>query len=149
MKIHLIIDEQYDETEIHIYAKEYSEAVEQLMQQLKVSKTPEVIDGYIGQEIHMLKIADVFTVFAEGTKVYLQTDEQEFEAKKKLYEIEELCARDFVRVSKSTLVNLKKISSIQLGLLGSTQVLLENGVSVPISRKYMKQLKQKLGIGRE
>lgn len=149
MKIHLIIDEQYDETEVHIYAKHYSEAIEKLMQQLNKAKALDLIDGYIGQEIHMLKIADIFSVFAEGAKVYLQTDEQEFETKKKLYELEELFARDFVRVSKSALVNVKKISSIQLGLLGATQVLLENGVSVHISRKYLKELKAALGIGRE
>lgn len=149
MKIHLIIDEKYDETEVHIYAKDYSEAVEKLMQQLKSTGSPDVIDGYIGQEIYMLKLSDIYTVFAEGAKVYLQTDEQEFEAKKKLYEIEELFTKDFVRVSKSMLVNVKKISSIQLGLLGATQVLLENGVSAHISRKYLKELKTALGIGKE
>ena len=150
MKIHLIINDQLEETEIHIHAKEYNEQIEQLMRQLHSStKVVDRIDGYVGQEIYMLKLEDIYTIYADGAKVYLQTDEQEFETKKKLYELESLYEQEFARVNKSTLVNIKKISSIQLGLIGATEVLLDNGVSVHISRKYLKELKAKLGIGKE
>lgn len=149
MKIHLIINSDLEKTEVHIHAKEYNETIEQLMRQLQTATSPTMIDGYLNQEIHMLKIEDIYSIYAEGTKVYLQTEEQEFEAKKKLYELEDQFAKDFVRVNKSTLVNLNKIASIQVATLGATQLLLDNGASVHISRKYLKELKQHLGIGKE
>lgn len=148
MKIHLVINKELEATEIHIHAKEYNEQIEQLMRQLQSTQTPKLIDGYLKQEIHMLKITEIYSIYAEGPKVYLQTEEQEFESKKKLYELEIQLAKDFVRVNKSTLINLNKIASIQLAVIGSTQVLLDNGVSMHISRKYLKQLKELLGIGR-
>lgn len=148
MKIHLVINNELEETEIHIHAKEYNEQIEQLMRQLHSTQVSKMIDGYLKQEIHMLKIDGIYSIYADGSKVYLQTEEQEFEAKKKLYELETQLVKDFVRVNKSTLINLNKIASIQLATIGTTQVLLDNGVSIHISRKYLKELKVQLGIGR-
>lgn len=148
MKIHLTINSELQETEIHIHAKEYNEQIEKLMKQLQATQSS-IIDGYFQQEIHMLKISDIYSIYAEGSKVFLQTEEQEFESKRKLYELEDQLAKDFARVSKSTLVNINKIASIQMVKIGSTELLLDNDVSIHISRKYLKELKRQLGIGRE
>ncbi|MGM7634419.1 LytTR family DNA-binding domain-containing protein [Bacillus sp. Hm123] len=147
MKIHLTINHELEETEIHIHAKEYNGQIDQLMKQLQAAQTT-MIDGYLQQDIHLLKISDIYSIYAEGAKVFLQTEEQEFESKRKLYELEAQLAKDFVRVSKSTLVNINKIASIQMGKIGATELLLENDVSIHVSRKYLKELKQQLGIGR-
>ncbi|MEC1179663.1 LytTR family DNA-binding domain-containing protein [Metasolibacillus meyeri] len=151
MKIQLTINSALEETEIHIHAKVYNEQVEQLMKQLQASQTMQmnVLDGYLQQEIYLLKINDIFSIYAGGTKIYLQTDEQEYESKRKLYELEAQLAKDFVRVNKSTLVNIHKISSIQMGKIGTTQLLLENDTNIPVSRKYLKDLKRHLGIGKD
>ncbi|KOS69203.1 response regulator [Lysinibacillus contaminans] len=148
MKIHLTINSELQETEIHIHAKEYNEQIEKLMKQLQATQST-MIDGYIQQEIYMLKISDIYSIYAEGAKVFLQTEEQEFESKRKLYELEMQFAKDFARVSKSSLVNINKIASIQMGKIGSTELLLDNDVSIHVSRKYLKDLKRQLGIGRE
>lgn len=151
MKIQLTINQALEETEVHILAKEYNEQIEKLMKQLQASQTTQatVLDGYLQQEIHLLKITDIYSIYAEESRVFLQTDEQEYESKRKLYELEELLSKDFVRVNKSTLVNVHKISSIQMGKIGTTQLLLENDVAIHVSRKYLKELKLHLGIGRE
>lgn len=148
MKIHLTIHHELEETEVHIQAKEYNEQIERLMQQLQASQTT-MLDGYFQQEIHLLKISDIYSIYAEDAKVFLQTNEHEFESKRKLYELEAQLSKDFVRVSKSTLVNIHKISSIQMGKIGTTQLLLENDVTIHVSRKYIKELKRHLGIGRD
>jgi len=148
MKIHLTINNALEETEIHIHAKEYNEHIEKLMKQLQAAQTT-MLDGYLQQEIHLIKITDIYSIYAEGAKVFLQTEEQEFESKRKLYELEAQLAKDFARVSKSTLVNINKISSIQMGKIGSTELLLDNDVSIHVSRKYLKELKRHLGIGRD
>lgn len=147
MKIQLNIDSKFEEVEVHICAKEYTEQVEQLMKQLQTSKI-NAVDGYVEQDIHMIKIQDIYYIYAEDSKVYLQTVEQEFESKRKLYELESMLAYQFVRVSKSMLINMDKIASIQVGAIVSTEVVLEDESSVHVSRKYLKELKSRLGIGR-
>lgn len=145
MKIHLHVDETVKQIEIHIYTPEYNSKVEKMLQQLK-HPTSETIIGYVHQDIHVIKLEDVYAVHSEGAKVYLQTEELEYIAKHKLYEIEEQYTKTFVRINKSTLINLHKLQSIQ-NKLGMTYCLLNNEISFPISRSYLKQLKTKLGIG--
>lgn len=151
MKIQLTINSEIEETEIHIFAKEYNEQLERLMKHLQAvqSSQTNVLDGYLQSEIHLLKLSDIYCIYSEDSRVYLQTDEMEYESKRKLYELEEQLAKDFVRVNKATLVNIHKISSIQMGKIGHTQLLLENEASIHVSRKYLKDLKRHLGIGRE
>lgn len=151
MKIHLNINSALEETEVHIYAKEYNEQVERLMKQLQAAQANQsnVLDGYLQQEIHLLKITDIYSIYAEDSRVFLQTEEMEYESKRKLYELEAQLAKDFVRVNKSTLVNVNKITSIGMGKIGTTQLQLDNDVTIHVSRKYLKELKQHLGIGRD
>ncbi|MDH5161679.1 LytTR family DNA-binding domain-containing protein [Heyndrickxia oleronia] len=148
MQIKLIIDEKIEETEIQIHANTFTDEIEQIMKFLKSSKT-EVIDGYLQQEIYMLKVSDIFFVYSEGAKVYFQTDEDEYESKLKLYEVEEILEKDFVRVNKSTLVNISKISFMKMEKIGMMQLVMENGTTAHVSRKYLKKLKKRLGIGRD
>lgn len=148
MKLHLKLEEQYKEVEVHIFAETYNTEVEQLMKLLKAPKTS-IIDGYSDTEIRMLKVEDIYTIYVENAKVYFQTEEEEFESKRKLYEIETLFEQQFVRVNKSMLVNLSKIISIQMGILSTPEIVLENGTTVHVSRKYFKLLKEKLRIGRD
>jgi len=151
LKIQLTINNAIEETEVHIVAKEYNEQIERMMKQLQATQTTQasVLDGYLQQEIHLLKISDIYSIYAEDSRVFLQTDEQEYESKRKLYELEEQLVKDFVRVNKSTLVNVHKISSIKMGKIGTTQLLLDNDATIHVSRKYLKDLKRHLGIGRD
>lgn len=145
MKIHLHVEDDIEQIEVHIYTPQYDSEIEKILQQLK-QPTSATIIGYIEQDIHVLKLEDVYAVVSEGAKVYLQTEELEYIAKQKLYEIEEQYRKTFVRVNKSTLINLNKLQSIQ-NKLGMAYCLLNNEVSFPISRTYLKLLKSKLGIG--
>ncbi|WP_170061458.1 LytTR family DNA-binding domain-containing protein [Rummeliibacillus pycnus] len=148
MKVQVTLDDKYEEIEVNINARSFDEEVHQLMNKLK-TPTTSVIDGYIDQEIRMLKVVEIYTVYVEEGKVYFQTDEEEYQSKKKLFEIEKLFENQFARVNKSMLVNVDHIRSFQLNILGSTELILHNGATVHISRKFLKDLKKKLGIGRE
>ena len=148
MKVQLTVHEQYKEIEVHVFTNTYTDEVEQLMKTLKSPKTT-IIDGYNATEIRMLKLEDIFTIYVEDGKVYFQTAEEEFESKRKLYELETLLESSFVKINKSTLVNLSKIVSIQMGIVSTPQLLLDNETTVHVSRKYFKLLKEKLMMGRE
>lgn len=105
MKFHLHIDEVYKEPEVHIYAAAYTEAIEQLMKQQKAPSQAALI-GYLNEDIHVLKVEDIYAVVTEDGKIYLHTERDEYESKYKLYEIEETYPETFARINKSTLINL-------------------------------------------
>lgn len=147
MKIHLHIEHQLMEVEVHVHAPEYNEQVAQLMKKLNQSTTNDTIAGYSNGDIHLIKMQDVYSIYSEQGKVFIQTDEQELEVKQKLYEPEERFSSQLLRVNKATLVHFKKIASIQSKVLGNPQLTLENGVTIPISRNYFKALKEAFGLG--
>lgn len=70
---------------------------------------------------------------------------REFETRQKLYELEAaLKEKRFLRISKSTLVNLMKIKAIKPALNGRFTALLYSGEETVISRKYVPELKKAL-----
>ena len=53
---------------------------------------------------------------------------------------------DFMRVSKSIIVNLRKIESVEAVFNGMLQLRMKNGSKEYVSRTYLPQMKKYLGI---
>lgn len=86
MKFHLHIDEAYKEPEVHIYAAAYTEAIEQLMKQQKAPSQAALI-GYLNEDIHVLKVEDIYADVTEDGKMNLHTERDEYESKYNFYEM--------------------------------------------------------------
>jgi DNA-binding LytR/AlgR family response regulator len=101
---------------------------------------------YKGSEIHRVAPTDVFYIETVDNKTFLYCEENVYEIKQKLYELEELKMKDFLRISKSTIVNLSKIKSLIPSMSGRLEAVLSNGERVVISRQYVSVLKKNLGM---
>jgi len=73
------------------------------------------------------------------------TENDVFQVKYKLYELEEILPSNFVRVSKSTILNINKIYSIDKNIVSSSIVqFYKTHKQVYVSRYYYKQLREQL-----
>lgn len=82
----------------------------------------------------------------EGGAVQVHTADDMYSISAKLYELEEMLPRYFARVSKSSILNTKKIYSITKNLSASSIVEFQNSYKkVYVSRYYYKMLKELLG----
>ena len=91
---------------------------------------------------------DLFYAESVDDRVFLYTASDSYEIRMKLYELEDLLKnKRFLRISKSMLVNLMKISSVRPALNGRFSAILKNDEEVIISRKYVPALKQVLKGG--
>lgn len=105
------------------------------------------ITAFSQNEIVKLNSNDIFYFESVDNKVYAYCENSVFDVKQKLYELEELYSRqDFVRISKAMIVNISKIRKIVPMFNGRLEALLNNGEKVVISRQYVPELKNKLGI---
>jgi DNA-binding LytR/AlgR family response regulator len=102
--------------------------------------------AYVGNEIHRVSPSDIFYIETVDNKTFLYCESDVYEAKQKLYELEELRMTDFLRISKSVIVNLSKIKSLAPSMSGKLEATLKNGERVVISRQYVNELKKNLGI---
>lgn len=98
--------------------------------------------------IVMIEPKDVYYFEAVDDKVFVYCEKRMCEIRRKLYELEQQFENtDFLRVSKSVIVSLDKISRLTPSFNGRFEAVLDNGERVIISRQYVPALKKKLGIG--
>ena len=111
----------------------------------KVRRT--MLVAYKDEEIHRISPNDVFYIESLDNKTLLYCEREVYESRQKLYELEEaLALGDFLRVSKSAILNLRKIKSLIPAFSGRLEAILRNNARVPISRHYVRELKNTLGI---
>lgn len=91
-------------------------------------------------EIDWIEAADYYACLHVGARSHL--------LRRSMAELEEdLDPSEFCRVHRSSIVNLDRVKGLRLGQDGEYEVLLENGASVRLSRRYRKQLAGRLGLG--
>ena len=104
-------------------------------------------EAFYENEIVQLDSKEVYYFESVDNKVYACCEKKVFEIKQKLYELEEIYKQtDFVRISKSMIVNISKVSKIVPMFNGRLEGVLCNGEKVIITRQYVANLKKKLGL---
>ena len=92
-----------------------------------------------------IAVSDIYYFESVDGKTFLYTKDQVYETSYRIYELESMLRpKNFLRVSKSMLLNLMKIRSIQSALNGRFAAVLLSGEEVIISRSYVKGLKAAL-----
>lgn len=97
-----------------------------------------------GTEFYVAK-RDILFFESEGDRIYARTVDKKYYTESKLFELEDLMPCYFVRISKSTIVNVKAISSLRREVTGSGEVTFKNcDHRVYFSRGYYKKLREKI-----
>ena len=92
-----------------------------------------------------IAVSDIYYFESVDGKTFLYTKDQVYETSYRIYELESMLRpKNFLRVSKSMLLSLMKIRSIQSALNGRFAAVLLTGEEVIISRSYVKGLKAAL-----
>lgn len=103
------------------------------------------LSGLMEGRQYEIPITDVLFIESVDNRTFFYTAKQAFETKRRLYELEtDLREKSFLRISKSSVVNLMKINSIKPALNGRLRAVLSNGEEIIISRKYVPDLKNTL-----
>lgn len=100
-----------------------------------------------GGGICLVETAEIYYFESVDDRVFAYVKDDVAEVKRKLYELEErLAGDDFIRISKSMILNLSKVKRFAPYMGGRFEALLENGEKVLISRQYVPELKKVLGL---
>lgn len=145
MKITILAPEPGQEDEIIIRCHQLDDKLMDVIYSLKVSANK--IAAFSEEGITMLLPKDVFYFESVDNKVFAYCEKQVYEVRKKLYELEsDLSGTDFLRISKSVIVDLSKIRNLSPSFNGRLEALLRNGEKIIISRQYVPALKKKLDL---
>lgn len=145
MKITILPPEPGQEDEIIIRCSQLDDRLMALIQALKAEKLR--LTAYSDTGITIIDPKDVYYFEAVDNKVFAYCEKQVYEVRKKLYELEnELANTDFLRISKSTIVDLSKVLHLSAAFNGRLEARLKNGEKIMISRQYVPNLKKMLGL---
>lgn len=97
-------------------------------------------------ERYLCKLDDIYYVESVDKKTFIYTKSECYQTKKRLYELEGELNMNFLRCSKSMIVNIRKIKFVRSELNGRMCAQLLNGEAIVISRSYVKDLKNRLGL---
>ena len=151
MKVQLFVSKDYKESRADIYTDKLTENIQKAILllengQLDNHDTNSILPVKNGSDIILLDFEDIYMIRVEQKQTKVYDDKNEFIIKKALYKIEDNLDSDFVRISKSTIVNLRKIRRVAPSLKGMMFIELENGLKDNISRKYLSDFKKALDL---
>lgn len=96
-------------------------------------------------EVYKFPISDFLWIEVFGDYTTIHTKNTEITIRKTLQTIEsELPTSQFVRVSRNTLVNLQAIIKVESSFSGNMTAYISETQTIHISRKYWKNLKQRI-----
>ena len=154
MKVQLFVSKDLEEPYAEIYTDVLTDNIQKAMVLLE-NETEEEEEGTVdnsilavkkGQDIVLLDFEDIFMIRVEDKQTKVFTENKDYLVKKPLYQIEESLDSNFVRVSKTTIVNLRKIRRVAPSLRGMMFIELKNGLKDNISRKYLADFKSALDL---
>lgn len=146
MKVNLFVSKDIEEPYADIHTDELTDNITKAMSILESDDSNDMLAVKKGSDIALLEFSDVFMLRVEDKQVKVYTEKSEYLIKKPLYQVEETLSSDFVRISKTTIVNLRKIERVAPSLKGMMFIQLKNGLKDNISRKYLPDFKQALDL---
>jgi len=143
MKIKIEIDENLIEEEIVIRGKCLTEEMTAVQKAVsEVLSRKQTLTFYKNEVEFYIPLEDILFFETEEGVIRAHTVSDVYTVKYKLYELERVLPRNFIRVSKSTILNVAKIYSVERNLTASSVAsFMGTHKQVYISRYYSKALK--------
>ena len=144
MKCYTYIEKEHDE-EVIIYAHEKNQMVIDIE---KIVKSASVeLKGSYNDEIVIINPIDVCCFISEANRVYALVGDKRYQIKYRLYQLEEMeINNNFIKINQSCYANIKRIKKFESTISGALKVIFKNGYVDYISRRELKNVKERLGL---
>lgn len=143
MKCTVIID-PVGEEEVILRLRDRSR-ISEAIEALTAEECTELM-GFRAGEWTALNPWEVHLFTVEQGKVFALTDTEKWQIKTRIYLLEKILPRDFVKINQSTLANLKQIERFDTSMAGTLKVKFKNGAVDYVSRRNLKTVKERLGL---
>ena len=98
-------------------------------------------------ELYFVNSSDVLYFESVDNRTFLYTEDAVMEVRQRLYELEMILSeKDFIRISKSQIVNINKIRALRPELNRTLLATMRNGEQLSVSRKYVKAIRNLLSV---
>ena len=144
MKVTVDISPEYKEPYAVIHTDKVTDEIQRMIDIFSINEAP-ITALQNEEDIIVLQPKEIYMIRVENgdTVIY---GEKKYRSRKRLYELGAQLGAQFMQISKSTLVNLSYLDSIEPGFSGTLLLKLRNGSSDYVSRTYLPAFKKYLGL---
>jgi len=148
LKAEIRLSSDIDEPYVIIHSGTLTPEVEELAKRIENENlSGNIFTVKLENLIYILEPNEVQIVRTEGNEIVAyNTAKKRFIVEKRLYEIETLLVLQFIRISKSAIVNIRQIDHVDVRFSGMMNVVMKNGINEYISRRHMGDFKKRLGL---
>ena len=149
MQVEVKLDPERKEIGIVVLAPASSPEVEELVRRLEAEQLSP-LRGWQEDTMTPLSQSQVVRCYTQDKRVYAAVDGGAiYLLQERLYELEEqLDRRSFVRISNGEIINLDKVTAVDLSLTGTIRMTLGEAGHAYVSRRYVKKIKETLKLER-
>ena len=145
MRLTIDKNELYLDPEIIVKCNEIDDVLQDIISYIGIADKKMI--GEVDGELFFIPLNNILYFESVDKVVYIYTDKQVYRSSAKLYVLEEQLADTyFSRVSKTTILNLKKLNSVRSAKNAKLEGLLINKEKILISRQYVAEIKKRLGV---
>ena len=145
MKVKIQVDPTISEEYAEFHVREITDNVSRFAE--IIEKSNSVLTGTdVFERTIIINPDDIVAVHAEKKWCRILTETADYSCRKRLYELEQDLGPEFMRISKSILVCIRKIDSVEAVFNGMLLLHMKNGSKEYVSRTYLPNLKTYLGI---
>ena len=145
MKVSIDISPEYKEPFAVIHTDKVTDDIQRMIDIFSSSETP--VTALMNEEdIIVLQPGEIYMVRVEDGDTIIYGQKLRFRSKKRLYELSSQLGKQFMQISKTTLINLSYMDSIEPGFSGTLLLKLKNGSKDYVSRTYLPEFKRYLGL---
>ena len=144
MKVSVNISPDNTEPCAVIYTDHMTDEIQRIIDYLNAGEIP--ITAWHNDKMIILQPEEIYMIRVENGETIIYSQAQKYRSRRRLYELNDQLGRKFMQISKSTLVNLSYMDSIEPGFSGTLLLKLKNGCKEYVSRKYLPEFKKYLGL---
>ena len=144
LKVKLNIDPSLPEEKAEFWLKKMTARFERITKELNSEQ--DFLCCYRDADAYEINFSQIYAIQIENEKTMICTQNQKYVYRGRLYQVQSVLPNDFIMISRGTIVNYHFIDHLEIINTGNIDALLENGLRVQVSRRRIKDLKERLGL---
>ncbi|NQI35778.1 LytTR family transcriptional regulator [Streptococcus suis] len=147
MKVKLTISPEILEDLVTIEAQAMSEQVTHLVSYIQnLDKQRSSLTVKKGEQVYLLEHDEIVRLYLEDKVLQVETVETTYTSNLRLYQVKEDLPANFLQISQSEIIHIKQLDHLKLTANGLIKLVMKNGSVTYSSRRYLKVIKERLGL---
>lgn len=144
MKTNLYVDTKITDEHVDFFLQQLTPEIQHIVDQM--GGLDSFLWGYDERKIIPVKFDEIYRIYASNDHVVAEIDGLTVKLKQKLYQVALVLPKDFIRVSRSEIINYHRIDHLEVSGNGLINIILNNHSRALVPRRYMSILKERIGL---